>query len=196
MRTRTNQNKENTFNDHEKLHTIQTSIKDISDNENSDSSLELYINKKPRYKNNYRQKLNNNVNLDCIDLTDESETKLKNLNFNHEKKNSLNASRIPSICSISSSSNESFKSISNSFSYLNSDHKDFENEYNKISPSIDNISTFENNCITPKEKHIKVLSESAKLLDRFYGNEWRKIDGVLSNTKEKKLSDKSIENDK
>lgn len=194
--TRTNQNKENKFNGHENLHTIQASIKDVSDNEHSDSSLELCIVKKPKFKNNYKQKSHNNVNFGYIDLTNESDSKLKDLKMKNVEENSLKVmNSSTSIYNVSSSSNESFKSISNSLSDINPDHNDFENERNdKISVNNVNITTPENNCITPKENHIKVLSESAKILDRIYGKEWRKIDGLIKNSK-KILSDESFEND-
>lgn len=56
-------------------------------------------------------------------------------------------------------------------------------------------SEFQNNYITPKVKNIEKsdLSESAKLLDRIYGNEWRSIDGVIKDSKKKHLSDEHFD---
>lgn len=99
----------------------------------------------------------------------------------------------PLFYNVNSSSNESFKSISNSLSDLNSDHHGLKNEYyTQMSVIHDNITTPEDNCITPKEKHIEVVTESAKLLDRIYGKEWRKIDGVINIPKKNILSNESF----
>lgn len=166
---------------------IKSSVKNTSDKENfnfSDSSLELFDTFKPRSKtkNNSKQKLNNNVNVDYIDFPKESpiETK-KSIHFD------------VSIHSISSGSNDSFKSFtslhSNPIQNINSkDHSSgTEDSFTKIKRK----DEFKNNFTTPINKHIHSnhLSESAKLLDRIYGKEWRCIDGVLRNSKTKNLSD-------
>lgn len=50
---------------------------------------------------------------------------------------------------------------------------------------------FQNNYATPKDNHIqKNISESAKILDRIYGNEWRSVDGVIKISKKEKCNDK------
>jgi hypothetical protein len=51
-------------------------------------------------------------------------------------------------------------------------------------------SEFQNNYTTPKVKNNQTsdLSESAKLLDRIYGYEWRHIDGVIKVTDKKHLN--------
>lgn len=56
-------------------------------------------------------------------------------------------------------------------------------------------SEFQNNYTTPKVKSIQAsdLSESAKLLDRIYGNDWRHIDGVIKDLNKKHLSDELFE---
>jgi len=167
---------------------IKTSVKYTSDKENynfSDSSLELFDTFKPRSKTkiNSKQKLNYNINVDHNDFPKESaeETK-KSIHFDI------------SIHSISSGSNDSFKS----FASLNSNNpiqninsKDnssgTEDSFTKIKCKDDS----KNNFITPVKKHNQSnhLSESAKLLDRIYGKEWRRVDGVLRNSKTKFLND-------
>jgi len=96
--------------------------------------------------------------------------------------------------SISTSSNESFKS----FTSIVSDHPIQNiNSKENLSSSEDSFTKIKckdelkNNYTTPTNKHIQSnhLSESAKLLDRIYGREWRNVDGVLRNSKTKYLTD-------
>lgn len=167
---------------------IKTSIENNSDKENynfSDSSLELFDTFKPRskIKINSKQKLKNNINDNHINFPKELDIESKKyINFDL------------SIYSISSGSNESFKS----FTSLLSD-RSIQNINSKenLSSSEDSFSKskckdeFKNNYTTPIKKDIQSnhLSESAKLLDRIYGREWRSIDGVLQNSKTKNLTD-------
>jgi len=167
---------------------IKTSIENKSDKENynfSDSSLELFDTFKPRSKTkiNSKQKLNNNINDNHINF-------LKELDI--ESKKTINFDL--SIHSISSGSNESFKSFSSLLSDCSIQNI---NSEENLSSSEDSFSKskckdeFKNNYTTPIKKHIQSnhLSESAKLLDRIYGREWRSIDGVLRNSKTKNLTD-------
>lgn len=188
-----NEKTENKF-IHENLSKIKTSIKNTSDKENdifSDSSLELFDTFKPRSKTKINSKqMFNNINVDHIDFPKESDIKSKKY---------INSDL--SIYNISSSSNDSFKS----FNSLHSNP--IENNYSKDNLSVtkDSIATFEskerndihddlfefkNNYTTPVKNHIQSnhLSESAKLLDRIYGKEWRCVDGVLKNSKTKYLN--------
>ncbi|XP_008186400.2 uncharacterized protein LOC100165520 [Acyrthosiphon pisum] len=167
----------------------KTSLRNISDKENynfSDSSLELFDTFKPRSKTkiNSKQKLNYNINVDNYDFPKESAI---------ETKKSINVDI--SIYSISSDSNDSFKSFTSlhsnkSFENINSkDHSSgTEDSFTKTKCKDDS----KNNFATPVKKHIiqnNHLSESAKLLDRIYGKEWRCVDGVLRNSKTKYLND-------
>lgn len=156
----------------------------------SDSSLELFDTFKPRSKtkSSSKLKLSHNINVDHIDFPEES-------------KRSINSSL--SVYNISSSSNESFKSFtslhSNSSNKINSkdNSSDIKNSFTKIKYKDknhiqDNLHEFKNNYTTPVKKHniqSNHLSESAKLLDRIYGKEWRYVDGVLHNPKAKDLND-------
>lgn len=165
---------------------IKTSIKNKSDKENYnlfDSSLELFDTFKPRSKTkiNSKQKSNDNTNADHIDFPKESDI---------ESKKSINFDM--SILSISSGSDDSFKSFtslhSNPIQNINSkDLSCTEGSFTKIKSK----DEFKNSYTTPVKKHIQSnhLSESAKLLDRIYGKEWRCVDGVLQNSKTKYLSD-------
>jgi len=166
---------------------IKTSVKNTSDKENfnfSDSSLELFDTFKPRSKTkiNSKQKLHNNVNVYHIDLTKESPIETK-------KSTHLDVS----IHSISSGSNDSFKS----FTSLHSNPIQDINSKDHSSGTEDNFTNikckdeFKNNFTTPINKHNQSnnLSESAKLLDRIYGKKWRCIDGVLRNSKTKYFND-------
>ncbi|CAH1738930.1 unnamed protein product [Aphis gossypii] len=185
---------------HENSSKIKTSIKNMSDKENdifSDSSLELFDTFKPRSKTKINSEQNfNNINVDHNDFPKESDVKSKKyINFDL------------SIYNISSSSNDSFKS----FTSLHSNP--IENNYSKdnLSGTKDSIATFESknrndihdnlfefkdNYTTPVKNHIQSnhLSESAKLLDRIYGKEWRCVDGVLKNSKTKYLNDELYDN--
>lgn len=226
---KTNKTTENKCNNYEHLRTKNTSMKHNSDEEYynfSDSSLELFdtFKQKSKKNKNFKQTSNSNIVFDIIDLTNESDMKLKrnkNMNFLNDL----------SVCNISSSSNESFKSatsiLSNSNNINNLEninngkqnnnsltkiiHFDSENnlsdsnkslklEYNITSTMSNNKqvehSNYQNNYATPKEKQIKNnhLIKSAKLLDRIYGKEWRSVDGVIKNSKKKKLSDEDFVN--
>lgn len=173
----------------------------------SDSSLELFDSFKPRsQKKSLAQQIDSGVIFDKIDLTNiNTESKLI------KKKNSLSTLTIDS----NSSSDDSFKSTTSVFSGPNNTKKynqDLSNSFTKkiYSKSIyksvhndgnfalntvqNNFSEFKNtsnNFSTPKKKSItpKDLSESAKLLDRIYGKEWRNIDGVIKNIKEKQSNE-------
>uniref|UniRef100_A0A2H8TPB7 Acidic repeat-containing protein n=1 Tax=Melanaphis sacchari TaxID=742174 RepID=A0A2H8TPB7_9HEMI len=169
---------------------IKTSIKNMSDKENdnfSDSSLELFDTFQPRSKTkiNSNQKIDHNIYIDHIDISKESNIELKKC-INYDL----------SVYNISSSSNDSFKS----FTSLHSNP--VEDNLSGTEDSVttfkcknrndihDNLYKFKNNYITPVKNHIQSnhLSESAKLLDRIYGKEWRCIDGVLKNSKTKYLN--------
>lgn len=227
---KTNKTAENKYNNHEHLRTRHTSMEHNSEEEYynfSDSSLELFDTFKPKSKKNknYKQSSNSIIVSDIIDLTNESDMKLKRNNISKDFLNDL------SICNISSSSNESFKSatsiLSNSNNINNLEninngnqnnnsltkmiHFDSENnlsdsnksflKYN-ITSTMSNSkkvkhSEYQYNYATPKEKQIQnnYLTESAKLLDRIYGKEWRSVDGVIKNSKKKKkLSDEDFVN--
>lgn len=162
-------------------------LKNTSDKENynfSDSSLELFDTFQPRSKTkiNSKQKLNYNINVDHIDFPKESdiETK-KSINFDI------------TIHSISSGSNDSFES----FESLHSNPIQIINSKDNFSGTVDGLTKLKCkddskiNFTTPVKKHIQSnhLSESAKLLDRIYGKEWRCIDGVLRNSKTRYLND-------
>jgi len=110
-----------------------------------------------------------------------------------ERKNCINYDM--SIHSISSGSNDSF----NSFASLHS-NKSIQNINSKdhVSGTEDSFTRIKckddskNNFVTPVKRHIiqnNHLSESAKLLDRIYGKEWRYVDGVLRNSETKYLND-------
>lgn len=72
-----------------------------------------------------------------------------------------------------------------------------DNKENSIRINIqDAFSNYQNKSITPKKQNIidNNLSESAKLLDRIYGKEWRNIDGVIKSSTIKNLNVELIEN--
>ncbi|XP_015372988.1 PREDICTED: uncharacterized protein LOC107168180 [Diuraphis noxia] len=171
---------------------IKTSIENKSDKENynfSDSSLELFDTFKPRSKTkiNSKQRINNNINDNHINFPKE---------FDIESKKCINVD--VSIYSISSGSNESFKSFT---SLLSDRHIQNINLKENLSCSEDSFSKIKckdeikNNYTTPIKKHSQInhLSESTKLLDRIYGKKWRSIDGVLRNSKTKNLTDELYE---
>lgn len=194
----------------------------MSDEENvfSDSSLELFDTFQPRSKKNNgsKQKSNHKAIIDHIDLTNHSYTKIND--FKSKIVTKTNNKDDLSIYSISSSSDDSFKSTSSVLSDCNKivshddvenqDHVGFENtsfkmvhnfnskkknsklefdDTNSISIGGDQLE-FQNNYATPKKNHIQVnISESAKLLDRIYGKEWRNVDGVIKISKKKKYND-------
>lgn len=202
-----NKTAKNKCNNHENL--SNTSIKHMSDQEYynfSDSSLELFDTFKPKSKKNKNSKQtpNSNIIFNTIDLTNKSDTKFK-------KNKSLHFSNNLSVCNISSSSNESFKSAtsilsnSNNINISNQNynsltkiiHFDSKNNLSDMNNKQVEHSEFQNNYTTPKENHIQNnhLTESAKLLDRFYGKEWRSVDGIFKNSKKKKkLSDEHFGN--
>lgn len=81
----------------------------------------------------------------------------------------------------------------------NFDNNDFlfrPNKYNlnytsKCNQNSNEYGEHQTNYVTPKkQKNIENNdpSESAKLLDRIYGKQWRHIDGVLMETKKKNLN--------
>lgn len=167
----------------------------------SDSSLELFETFKPKSRKNKDSEIESNTNIvfDVVDLTNESGTKSKKINFLNDL----------SVCNISSSSNESFKSTTSVLSNIsniyngnvdssitiqmenNLSDSNKKNVYDITSMSKNKSvkhSEFQNNYATPKEKYIQnnQLTESAKLLDKIYGKEWRSIDGVIKNSKKKK----------
>jgi len=166
----------------------------------SDSSLELCI--------TLKSKKSPTIIFDTIDLT--NDTKFED--FKSKQNKTINSSNNLSVINISLDSNESFKSttsvLSNS-NYVNKSNKHLDNlsnskksvsklKHNDInSASIHENKYFEfhNNYVTPKQKHVQIdnLTESAKLLDRIYGNEWRLINGVIKDSK-KNLSDELFEN--
>lgn len=201
--------------------TFQTSMKNKSEEEYynfSDSSLELFDSFKPRpQKKKIAPKINSGEVVDQIDLTNMYvESKLI------EKKYSLSTITIDSDSS--SDELDSFKSarsvVSPVLSSLNDTNKNnqdlcdsFPKKVNKksICKSLHNNDNFtlntvqnhfsehkyiniSNNCFTPENKNLKIVSESAKLLDRMYGKEWRNIDGVIKNVKIK-INDENFEND-
>ncbi|VVC35819.1 SprT-like,High mobility group box domain [Cinara cedri] len=180
-----------------------------SDQENdnlSDSSLK-FMNVRKR-KSKRKKTYNNNMILDEIDLTKESNNELNGLKLKNKKTNKDGLTD----CNVKSYFNESVKSTThllpnisykskdqndntkfkivknlNSEDYLHNTNKGFSNlEYNDLNPeNLKDKSFFQNSFITPKKNDIQTndLVESAKLLDRFYGNEWRDIDGVISTKK-------------
>lgn len=175
----------------------------------SDSSLELFETFKPksRKNNDSKKESNSNIVFDVVDLTNKSDTKSKPI-----KKNNFLSDL--SVYNISSSSNESFKSTTSVLSNISNIYNGNQNVDSSITIQIENNlpdsnkkklynitsmtknksvkhSEFQNNYATPKEKHIQnnQLTESAKLLDKIYGKEWRSVDGVIKNSKRKKKLD-------
>lgn len=173
----------------------------------SDSSLELHYTFEPRQKS--KQKSPNFVS-DTIDLTNElQDNKIKELKSKQNK--IINDSNDSSFIYINSSSDESFKSTNSVLSqsgYVNNSNRGLSNLSNSIK-SISKLEdndlnsasirenkplVFHNNYTTPKQ-HVQIndLSESAKLLDRIYGKEWRHINNVIKGTK-KNLNDELFKN--
>lgn len=213
MRTKTKKKVERKCSQ-ENSNTFQASMKNKSDEEYynfSDSSLELFDSFKPRTpKKSPTQKIDSGVIFDKIDLTSVyTESKLI------QKKYSLSIITVDS----SSSSDDSFKSttsvlsspnntkkysqdLSNSFnkkmyhkSIYKSVHNDVNFALNTVQNNLSELKNISNNYSTPKKKNIspKDLSESAKLLDRIYGKEWRNVDGVIKNIEKK--SNENFAND-
>lgn len=187
------------------------SITNISDQDNlSDSSLKLINPYKQKSK--IKKNANYNVILDTIDLTNESKTELKDFKlktkyFSNIKKGLLSDGNDKTRMIIKSCSNECVKSTKNllsDFNYKSNEQNDnlhFANKSlsklecdNLMQENLENKS-FQNNYTTPKKNHIESndILESAKLLDRIYGNEWRHIDGVIRSSQKKTLH-QSIEN--
>lgn len=120
------------------------------------------------------------------------------------------------VINISSSSNESFKSTKSCLSTSNDINDSNENLKNNSSNSSTGIihnynpdqnddkkfSIFQYNNrkhttnVVSKEKHVEInnLTESAKLLDRIYGKQWRNIDGIIKSSNIKNLNDELNEN--
>lgn len=196
----------------------------MSDQENSDSSLELFNTFKPKSKKYNEKKLCSNVKmLVKIDLTNELPTESKNTKLRKIEEKNLDINN-HTIYNISSSSNDSFKSLTNSptnFKDLCDGNEDLQNSDKSLTEcnhnfesdhvpsysdycvldhkyndnnSVGHVNTPENNCITPKENSIKIISESAKLLDRIYGKKWREIDGVIKDPKKIVFTDESFVN--
>lgn len=155
---------------------------DQEENIFSDSSLELFdtFNIKTKQKVKCLKKSNFNVMVDQIDVAHDSCTELEDFKSKIIKTKS-SSNRIIDNSSLSNksfSSNESFKSIYSS---------ECNNDINSV------LVNEKNKFSTPEKQHTQTNSplilESAKLLDRIYGKQWRNIDGVIKNYKTTYMSD-------
>lgn len=189
----------------------------MSDKENDNSSdfsfklTNVYKQKSKKKKISKKTFSFNDIILDEIDLTNESKTELKD--FKLKKKYFSNIKEgILSNCNIKSSYNENVNKDQNDNSpakvtqnlnsevhLYNTNKKMSKLEYDDL--NADNLvedkkSSIQNNYSTPKTNHIQNYDtlESAKLLDRIYGNEWRHIDGVIRNSKKKRTLHQPINN--
>ncbi|XP_050541014.1 uncharacterized protein LOC126905399 [Daktulosphaira vitifoliae] len=164
----------------------------------SDSSIELIdVYKSKTTHLNSKNDLDNTNFIEYIDLTNNATLNLKN-NDSYAKFDIFNIKKNSSIQDLtvnSSNSEESFKSASSSNLEKKSDYI-ASVKYPIVSEKENNLIDTENNFSTPNKLAIQLdrLSESAKVLDRLYGRQWRKIDGIF-NIPKKDIKKKLFEND-